>query len=95
MVRLARILLLGVALLASSGTLWATCVDVIGVSGWKYLDSRTIVLYVGSRAYAVMQVAGCIVLSTSQIRFTKTFICPGDSIIVDNMDCLITRITRL
>jgi hypothetical protein len=84
-----------VVLIAVCGRSVADCANVSGVTGWRYIDSHTIVVYRGTQPIALLKIPWCFIFTTSQIRFLKTFICPWDKILIDGNVCDITDIYNL
>jgi hypothetical protein len=84
-----------VVLIAVCGRSVADCANVSGVTGWRSIDSHTIVVYRGTQPIALLKIPWCFIFTTSQIRFLKTFICPWDKILIDGKVCDITEIRNL
>ncbi|RMF34316.1 MAG: hypothetical protein D6747_05125 [Chlorobiota bacterium] len=84
-----------IALACICGSARADCADFSDISGWKLIDSHTIVLYRGSCAAAILQVPWCWIFPTSRIQLLKTYMCPWDRIVVDGTVCVVTEITNL
>jgi hypothetical protein len=70
----------------------ADCVDVSRFTNWSSEGDHAIALYSGSMPMAVLQIPYCIIQTSSNIRFTKSYLCDGDSIFIDGLECLIISI---
>jgi hypothetical protein len=70
----------------------ADCMDVSRFTNWLLEGDHTIVLYSGPMPIAVLQIPYCTVHPSSSIRFTKSYLCDGDYIVIDSSECMIINI---
>jgi hypothetical protein len=69
------------------------CVDFARVTSWYVQDEKTIIFYIRNNPVAEVVLQDCSVLSSSKIRFLKTYICDEDSLIIDGKKCAILSLT--
>ena len=69
------------------------CTDFGRVTGWYVQDEHTIIFYSQNTPVAKIVLQDCSVLSSSNIRFLKTYMCGEDSLMIDGEKCSIMELT--
>ena len=82
------LLCLGI-LLAVPNLAVSDCMDFGRVTSWYVQDEHTIIFYSQNTPVAKIVLQDCSVLSSSNIRFLKTYMCDEDSLIIDGQECAI------
>ena len=80
-------------LLAVPNLAVSDCKDFGRVTSWYVQDENTIIYYSQDSPVAKIVLQDCTVNSSSNIRFLKTYICDGDSLLVDGEECAIMSLT--
>jgi hypothetical protein len=68
------------------------CVSIGGSTSFYIQGGHTIIYYGGSWPIAYLDVPYCTINPSSTIRLTKSYVCDGDKIIVDNEACTIMNV---
>jgi hypothetical protein len=82
------LLCLGI-LLAVPNLAVSDCVDFGRVTSWYVQDEKTIISYSQNKPVAKIVLKNCSVLSSSNIRFLKNYMCDSDSLLIDEEECAI------
>ena len=69
------------------------CTDFGRVTSWYVEDEDTIIFYSQNRPVAKIDLQDCTVNSSSNIRFLKTYMCDGDTLLIDGKECSIISLT--
>lgn len=80
-------------LLFSPSLVLSDCLDLGGFTNWKVEGDHTILFYRQNSPLAKVDLQGCPVTASSNIRLTKSYVCNGDVLIVDGRECSIMTIT--
>ncbi len=80
-------------LLFFPGLAASDCVDFGRVTSWSVIDENSIIYYSQMTPVAKVVLQDCTVNSSSNIRFTKSYVCDSDSLIVDGQECAIMTLT--
>ena len=72
----------------------AECADLGSATKWALVDRHQVVLYRGHTAIAVLDIPLCSVLSSSDIKLVKDYVCDGDKIVVDKELCYVRRVEK-
>ncbi|MGZ3495674.1 MAG: hypothetical protein ACXU9K_08740 [Thermodesulfobacteriota bacterium] len=87
-------ILLGFALLLFCPNLvLSDCTDFGRVNSWYVQDENTIIAYRQNTPAAKIVLQDCTVNSSSNIRLMKSYLCDGDSLIIDGQECAIMTLT--
>ena len=88
------IILLGLAILLLLPTLASSdCVDLGRSTGWYIREEHKVIFYAGTRPLASLDIPGCTINSSSDIRLIKNYVCDEDNIIVDGEKCSIMTVS--
>ncbi len=77
------------------GLVLADCVDLGSSSDWYIEDSHTITFFRAGRPVARLTIPSCEMKPSSRILLTKSYVCDGDRIIVDNAECRIMTLDAI
>ena len=80
-------------LLALPNLAVSDCTDFSRVTSWYVQDEDTIIGYRQNTPVAKIVLEDCAVNSSSNIRITKSYMCDGDSVIIDGQECAIMTLT--
>jgi hypothetical protein len=80
-------------LLFSPNLVLSDCLDLGHFTSWNVQDNHTILFYRQNSPLAKVDLQGCTVTASSNIRLTKSYLCNGDVLIVDGRECSIMTIT--
>jgi len=80
-------------LLFLPGLAVSDCVDLGRVTNWSVVDENSIIYYSRMTPVAKIVLQDCTVNSSSSIRFTRSYVCDADSLIVDGQECAIMTLT--
>ena len=69
------------------------CADFGRMTGFKVQDNQTISFYSQNSPIAQVKLQHCTVDSSSNISLVKSYVCDGDSIIVNGQECAIMALT--
>ena len=69
------------------------CADFGRMTGFKVQDNQTITFYSQNSPIAQIKLQHCTVDSSSNISLIKSYVCDGDSIIVNGQECAIMALT--
>ena len=69
------------------------CTDFGRVNSWYVRDENTIIAYRQNTPAAKIVLQDCTVNSSSNIRLMKSYLCDGDSLIIDGQECAIMTLT--
>jgi len=69
------------------------CTNFGRVTSWYVQDENTIIFYSQDTPVAKIVLQDCSVLSSSNIRFLKTYMCGEDSLMIDGEKCSIMELT--
>lgn len=73
----------------------ADCAQFAGFTSFSLTGESTVILYADSIPVAQFDVPDCVVLSSSQIKLLKGYMCDGDELLIDNERCVIIAIRAL
>jgi hypothetical protein len=85
------LILLGV--LSLPGLAMPDCTNFGHVTSWYVQDENTIIYYNQNTPVARIVLQDCTVNSSSNIRFTKSYMCDEDRLIIDGQECAIMSLT--
>ena len=80
-------------LLFSPNLVLSDCLDLGGFTSWKVEGDHTILFYRQNSPMAKVNLKGCTVTASSNIRLPKSYMCNSDILIVDGQECTIMTIT--
>jgi len=80
-------------LLLSPSLALCDCADFTRMTSWAVQGSSTVIFYTGNLPFAQVDLQGCTVDSSSNIRLTKSYVCDSDSIMVNGQECAIMSLT--
>jgi hypothetical protein len=80
-------------LLLSPCLVVSDCADFTRMTSWAVQGSSTVIFYTGNLPFAQVDLQGCTVDSSSNIRLTKSYVCDSDSIMVNGQECAIMSLT--
>ncbi len=69
------------------------CKDFGRVTNWHVQNENTIIFYSQNTPVAEVVLQDCTVNSSSNIRFTKSYMCDEDILIIDGQECSILSLT--
>jgi len=69
------------------------CTDLGHSTSWYVQDEQTIICYAQNKPLAQIVLQDCTVSRSSNIRLLKSYVCDGDSLMVDGQECAITALT--
>jgi hypothetical protein len=75
------------------GVVLSDCTDLGRFTSWTVQGENTIIFYSQNSPIAQVVLQDCTVNLSSNIRLTKSYICDGDSLIVDGQECSIMTLT--
>ncbi|NWG02816.1 MAG: hypothetical protein HXY44_08175 [Syntrophaceae bacterium] len=73
----------------------ADCLDLGEFTSWVLEDEHTVVFYKQMRPIARLEIPGCSIGPSSNIRLIKSYICDSDEIMIDNEKCNIMTLEVL
>lgn len=76
----------------TSTTTWAACADLSNATNWSNINTHKIIMYMGSKAIAILDIPYCTIDPSSSIKLNKLHICNGDKIIVSGVACDIRNV---
>ena len=79
-------------LLSSPNLVLSDCMDFGRVTNWYVQDENTVIYYRGIKPVGKIVLQDRTVNSSSNIRFTKSYICDEDSLIIDGEECAIMEL---
>jgi hypothetical protein len=90
--RIIFLMLVFTLVLLSSNTVFSDCVELKRSNSWYAQGGSTIIFYFGLSPIAYVDMR-CPVTPSSTIRLMTTYICDGDSIVIDGEVCHIMSVS--
>jgi hypothetical protein len=88
------VILMGLAIvLLCPGLVLSDCVDFERYTSFYVQGGHAIIFYSGLRPIASVDVPYCLLSPSSSVRLIKSYVCDGDSIMIDGSKCLIMSVS--
>lgn len=71
------------------------CTDFTRMTSWSVLGSQSIIFFAGNSPIATVNLQGCTVDYSSNIRVIKRYMCDGDNILVNGQECAIWTLSLI
>ena len=69
------------------------CTDLGRATSWYVQDEQTVISYAQNKPLAQIILQDCTMNRSSNIRLLKTYVCDGDSLLVDGQECTIVTLS--
>ncbi len=80
-------------LLFSPTLVFSDCTELGRSTGWAVQGEQRIIYFVGNTPLATVVLQDCSVTGSSNIRILKSYVCDGDTLLVDGQECKIIDLT--
>ncbi len=77
------------------GAASAACVTINHQDSWLKLDNKTLVIFRGDMASALIRTPFCYISENSEVNISKESVCVGDLIKVDSKKCEVMQAIQL
>ncbi len=89
----AMLLVFGFLLLVfSPNQVFSDCLDLKRSTGWYALDEQTVIFYTRSTPVARVVFQDCTVDASSNIHLLNSYLCDGDTVLVNGQSCPIMTV---